>query len=119
MDQRELALMGRLDGPSIAPSEYVRACKTYREAVRAAWALRRVKYMTQAQLAGEAGLYPQHVTDYLHHDDKPSRRSLPADAVSAFEAVVGNTFVSQWLANRAHLTVLEQMQADNQQRKAA
>lgn len=112
MEQRELPLMGRLDGASIAPSEYVRACKTYRQAVRAAWALRRVKYMTQAQLAGEANLYPQHITDYLHQDDKPTRRSLPADHVAAFEAVVGNTLVSQWLADRAHLTVLEQMQAD-------
>ena len=37
--------------------------------------------MTKRQLAIEAGLRPQLVTDYLHHDDKPSRKSLPADRI--------------------------------------
>jgi hypothetical protein len=76
-----------------------------------AWALRRVKSMTQRQLAAEAELYPQHVTDYLAEDDKPARRDLPADRVAQFEAVVGNTLVSQWLAAQSKLTVLEQLQA--------
>jgi hypothetical protein len=67
--------------------------------------------MTRQQLATEAKLYPQHVTDYLHEDDKPARRDLPADKVAAFEAVVGNSIVSQWLAAQSRLTVLEQVQA--------
>lgn len=111
MDQREFPLMGRLDAPSAAPNQWVRAAKTYRHAVRMAWDMRRVKYMTKATLAVEAQLYPQHVTDYLADDDKPGRRDLPADAVARFEAVVGNTLVSQWLAAQSKLTVLEEMQA--------
>ena len=103
--------MGRIDAPSVAPQQWVRAARTYREAVRICWKLRRVAFMTRQQLASEAQLYPQHVTDYLHEDDKPSRRDLPAEAVARFEAVVGNTLVSQWLAAQSKLTVLEEMTA--------
>jgi hypothetical protein len=111
MDQREFPLMGRIDAPSAAPFQWVHSCKTYRQAVRLAWRMRRVQYMTKSQLAAEAELYPQHVTDYLAEDDKPSRRDLPAGAVARFESVVGNTLVSQWLAAQSKLTVLEEMQA--------
>jgi hypothetical protein len=114
MDQKEFPLMGRIDAPSVAPAQWVRAAKTYREAVRLCWRLRRVTYMTRQQLSSEAELYPQHVTDYLHEDDKPSRRSLPADAIARFEAVVGNTLISQWLAAQSKLTVLEEMTATRQ-----
>lgn len=111
MDQLEFPLMGRLDAPSAAPNQWVRAAKSYRQAVRMAWKMRRVQYMTRQQLATEAELYPQHVTDYLAEDDKPGRRDLPADAVARFESVVGNSLVSQWLAAQSKLTVLEEMQA--------
>lgn len=111
MDTREFPLLGRIDAPSVAPEQWVRMAKTYRQAVRLAWQLKRVHYMTRQQLAAEAELYPQHVTDFLHEDDKPSRRSLPADALPRFEAVVGNTLVSQWLARHAKLTVLEELTA--------
>nr|WP_214694308.1 XRE family transcriptional regulator [Variovorax paradoxus] len=111
MNQLEFPLMGRIDAPSVAPQQWVRAATSYREAVRLCWRLRRVAYMTRQQLASEAELYPQHVTDYLHEDDKPSRRDLPASAVARFEAVVGNTLISQWLAAQSKLTVLEEMTA--------
>jgi hypothetical protein len=111
MDQLEFPLMGRIDAPSVAPEQWVRMAKTYRQAVRLAWKLKRVGKMTRQQLASEAELYPQHVTDYLHEDDKPSRRDLPAEALQRFEAVVGNALVSQWLAARAKLTVLEEITA--------
>lgn len=111
MDQLEFPLMGRIDAPSVAPEQWIRMAKTYRQAVRLSWALKRVHKMTRAQLAAEAELYPQHVTDYLHEDDKPSRRDLPADAIARFEAVMGNTLVSQWIAAQSQLTVLEQITA--------
>ena len=118
MDQREFPLLGRLDAPSTAPTQWVIHAKSYRQAVRLCWQLKRVSNLTRQQLATEAQLYPQHVTDYLHEDDKPSRRDLPADAVSRFEAVVGNTLVTQWLAAKSHLTILEEIQATNQRRVA-
>lgn len=105
------SLVGRLDGPSVAPSHVVSIPQTYREAVRLCWQLRRVKNMTQTVLSAEAGLYASHVSDFLNPDDKPSRRSLPAESIAAFESVCGNSLVSQWLASRAHLTVLEELQA--------
>lgn len=108
--QKELALIGRMDGPSAVSTSAVNAAKTYREAVRLAWQMRRVKEMTRSMLAALAELYAPHVTDYLNSDDKPSRRDLPADAIARFEAVVGNTLVSQWLAGKSGLTVLEEMQ---------
>jgi hypothetical protein len=106
----EMLARNRATPPDNVTAE-ARAYSTYRAAVRAAWELRRVPLMTRQQLATEAELYPQHVTDYLAEDDKPGRRDLPADAVARFEGVVGNTLVSQWLAAQSKLTVLEEVQA--------
>lgn len=111
MEARELPLIGRLDGPKAVPMHTVAECKSYRDAVRAAWELRRVRGMKKAMLAHFAELTPQHVSDYLAPDDNPGRRDLPAEAISRFEYAVGNTLVSQWLARQSNLTVLEEMQA--------
>lgn len=111
MDQLSFPLLARIEKPSIAPTQAVKSCKTFREACRLCWAHRRVHRMTLRQLAIEAGLRPQLITDYLHPDDGPQRRSLPADRIADFEAIVGNNLVSQWVAARADLTVLEEMQA--------
>lgn len=111
MVQLEFPLLARLDGPHVVPTYYVQRCKTYRDAVHMCWALRRVHLMTQRQLAAEAHLRPQLVSDYLHPDNKPFRRDLPGDSINAFQAVCGNTLVTQWLASRDSLTVLEEMQA--------
>lgn len=113
MDQREFPLLARVNAPSAAPYQWIKYAKTYRQAVRLAWKFRATEDMTRQQLATEAKLYPQHVTDYLHEDDKPARRDLPADKVADFERVVGNSIVSQWLAAQSKLTVLEQVQASS------
>lgn len=111
MKQTFLPLMGRINAPDIAPAEYVAMCRTYREAVRMCWTLRRVHNLTQRMLACEADLRPQLISDYLNSDDGPQRRDLPADRIALFESVVGNSLISQWIASRARLTVLEEMQA--------
>jgi hypothetical protein len=111
MEQREFPLLVRANAPSAAPTQWIRYAKTYREAVRLAWKFRAEEDMTRQELATKAKLHPQHVTDYLHEDDRPRRRNLPADAVARFEGVVGNSLVSQWLAAQSKLTVLEEMQA--------
>ena len=112
MEQKQLALMGRLDGPSVASPEVVALAVTYRQAVRLAWAHRRIHFATLRQLAAETGMTAQHVSDYMHNDDRPARRDLPAQWIAAFEAFVGNTIVTQWLAAQARLTVLEGLQAE-------
>lgn len=108
-------LMPRLDGPAVAPGALVALCQSYRQAVRLAWERSRMAGPNQRRLksllAQEAGMYAPHVSDYLNNDDAPHRRSLPAERIPGFEAFVGNTIVSQWVAARAHLTVLEEVQA--------
>ncbi|MCU4119333.1 hypothetical protein [Variovorax sp. N23] len=111
MDQLEFPLYGRVDAPSVAPEQWVRYCKTYREAVRAAWALRRIKGAKIADMARDMQFVAQHVGDWLAKDDGPKRRSLPAHRIPDFELYVGNSLVSQWLASHAKLTVLEEITA--------
>ena len=106
----ELGLMGgAVNGPSFLPNEEVSKCKTYREIVRLSWAHRRSKGMTKASLAEKIGCYASHVTDYLHADDKPQRRDLPAKRLNDWAAVVGNWGVQQWLNRQSKLTIMEEV----------
>lgn len=120
MSQLQLALMGRIDAPAVVPQSAINQIKNYREAVRASWAHRRSSGMTRQTLAELTGMYPQHVSDYLADSDVDrkgkERREMPAKYIKDFEAVTGNTFVSQWLAQQSGLTVMEAVIAD---RKAA
>ncbi len=109
--QLEFPLLARLEGPAVVPPELMRTAKTYRQAVRLCWALRRLRKLTHAGLATEIELPAQHVRDYFNADDKPRRRNLPAEAVRKVEAFLGNTAISQWHARNAQLTVVEEMQA--------
>ncbi|WP_434033569.1 XRE family transcriptional regulator [Cupriavidus sp. a3] len=107
---QELRLLGGVvNGPAFLPTDVIDGCKTYREAVRISWAHRRIKGMTQRTLAELIDCYPPHVSDYLHADDKESRRSLPGDRLNAFAAAVGNWGVQQWLMHQAKLTVMEEV----------
>lgn len=108
MEQLQLRLLCRLDAPSVVPPQTIAQCKTYREAVRLCWDLRRVTTMTQQRLAEEAGLYAPHVTCYLK--DGKRQRDLPGWAVRSFEWVCGNTAITQWHNAQAKLTVVEEMQ---------
>lgn len=110
MEQLQLRLLCRLDGPSVVPPTSINTVKSYREAVRLCWQLRRVRNMTQARLAEEAGLYAPHVTCYLHDGER--QRDLPGQAVARFEMACGNTAITQWMALQAKLTVLEEIQAE-------
>jgi hypothetical protein len=98
-----------LNPPSFLGDDEIAKCKTYREAVRLSWAHRRVKAMTQRTLAEYAGLYYQHVNDYIHSDDAPHRRNLPADKLNAWASVTGNWAVQQWLARQDNLTLMEEV----------
>lgn len=110
--QKELPLLGRLDGPSVVPSSLLARARSYREAVRYCWTLRRARGLKPSDLGRDFGFTRQHVTDYLNADDQPTRRSLPAERIHDFEAICGNCFVTQWLAARQRLTVLEELQAE-------
>ncbi len=109
MQQTELPLLCRLDAPSVVPPSLIVQCESYRDAVRLCWQLRRVRNMTQARLAEDAGLYAPHVTCYLNESQRS--RDLPGSAVRGFEWACGNTAISQWHALNAKLTCVEEMQA--------
>jgi hypothetical protein len=110
--QTHLPLLGRIDAPSVVPPSILKTIKTYRAAVRLCWALRRAKGLKPTDLGREFGFTRQHVSDYLNTDDKPTRRDLPAERIADFEDVCGNSAISQWLAQRAKFTVLEELQAE-------
>ncbi|MBU9236217.1 helix-turn-helix transcriptional regulator [Burkholderia multivorans] len=106
----ELPLLGgAVSSPTFLSDEDVARCQSFREVVRLSWANRRVKGMTQRTLGELIGAYPAHVSDYLHGDDKPSRRDLPADRLNAWASVVGNWGVQQWLVRQAKLTLMEEV----------
>ncbi len=111
MTQLHLPLLCRLDAPSVVSPADIARCKTYREAVKLCWELRRVRNMTRVRLAEEAGLYPAHVTNYLNDRDIARMRDLPGSKVRGFEWACGNTAISQWHALNAKLTCVEEMQA--------
>lgn len=110
--QREFPLLGRIDGASVVPPSLLAQVKTFRQAVRLCWALRRAKCMKVIDLGREYGFIRQHVGDYLNADDKPGRRDLPPERIKDFEDVCGNCAITQWLAGLQKLTVLEEIQAE-------
>lgn len=109
MEQLQLTgLLCRLDAPSIVDPALIAKCKTYRDAVKLCWEMRRVRNLTKARLAEEAGLYAPHVTCYLV--DGKRQRDLPASGIRGVEWTLGNTAISQWINLQAKLTPLEEMQ---------
>lgn len=118
MDQLRLPMLTVYEGPRLVDLERVRTIKTFRDAVRACWELRTRRSLTKRQLAEEVESYAPHVTDYLHEDDDPKRRDLPAKRIPAFEIACGNRLITQWLAmqaggaflDEARVAVLEQLQ---------
>jgi hypothetical protein len=106
----ELGLVGGVvNAPAFLPDDVVTSCQTYREIVRVSWAHRRSMYMTKQTLAERTGCYASHVSDYLHADDRPKRRNLPADRLNAWASTVGNWGVQQWLARQSKLTIMEEI----------
>ncbi|RZJ12184.1 MAG: hypothetical protein EOP39_04300 [Rubrivivax sp.] len=110
--QLPLRLLGRVDAPDTAPRALLQSVQTYRQAVRLCWTLRRAKGLKPTDLGRDFGFTRQHVGDYLNPDDLTTRRDLPAERIADFEAICGNTVITQWLASRQRFTLLEQMQAD-------
>ena len=110
--QAQLALMGGVVRAQrlVVPAQVVMQVRSYRHACRLAWKLRSIRNLTRRTLAELTGLYTSHVSDYFSVNE--SRRELPARHIAAVEKVLGNTVISQWVAQQSHLTVLEEMQAD-------
>lgn len=112
--QRFVPILGEVPKPQVVPRELLRLVNNYREACRLCWTMRASKGMTLLTLAERSGFYPSHRSDYFHVDDTDKagrqRRSLPAEHIRAVEMVCGNTAISQWLAQQAGLTILEEVQ---------
>ena len=107
MEQLGLPMLTVYEGPRLVNVEVVAACNSYRQAVRACWEMKTRPKLTQQQLAEEAGLYPSHVSDYLSTKPGKRKRDLPPDAIDAVEYSCGNRFISQWIAHRARLPIMD------------
>lgn len=107
-----LPLVGGVVQPQrlVVPPEVIMQIKTYRQACRLAWKLRKIRNLTKRTLAEACGLYASHVSDYFSVQD--NRRELPAKHIAVVERVLGNTVISQWVAQQSKLTILEEMQAE-------
>jgi hypothetical protein len=110
MEQLKLPMLTVYEGPRLVDLEVIAACKDYRSAVRACWDLRTRPHLKQETLAEECGLYASHVSDYL--STKPAkpgkrRRDLPPDAIDLVENACSNRFISQWIAYRARLPMMD------------
>lgn len=114
-DQLSLPLLGGVVAAQrlVVPPEAVMCLQSYRHACRLAWKLRNVRNLTYRTLAEVCGLYISHVSDYFSVHQV--RRELPAKHIAAVERVLGNTVISQWIAQQSQLTVLEEMQVARQQ----
>lgn len=120
MNALQIKLMPRLDAPSVAPMSVIAGIRSYRDAIRAAWNNRRVVNMTRATLCEMTGMRAPHVADYLSDREMDERgremRDMPAKYLPGFEAAVGNSFASQWLAMQSQLTILEAQIAEQKAR---
>jgi plasmid maintenance system antidote protein VapI len=99
------------------PTEAIAKLPTYRHACRLAWKLRNPRNLTQRTLAEHSGAWPSHVSEYFSL--KESSRELPARMIGRIEAILGNTAISQWVAQSAHVTLLEEMQANSERERRA
>ena len=118
-DQATLPLIGGVVQAQrlVVPCEVVMQLPSYRHACRLAWRLRVIRNMTFRSLAEHAGLYTSHVSDYF--SVHANRRELPARQIGVVSRALGNTVIGQWVAQQSKLTVLEEMQAALNRRKAA
>lgn len=109
--QLQLKLMGRVDGPALVPQGVIMQVKSYRAAVVLCWIHRRVQGMTKASLCEQTGMRPCHVSQYLslaeYDKHGAEMREMPAKYLPAFEALMGNTFPSQWLATQSKILIVE------------
>lgn len=104
--QLQLPMLTYYTGPRLVSPEILAAVLSYRDAVRVCWQLRSRRNLTRRALAEEAGLYASHVSDYL--SELETKRELPAKHIAAMEVACGNRVITQWLAQQAKLTILEQ-----------
>lgn len=95
------------------PAAQIAQCVSYRDACWIAWQSRSNPNLHKRSLAELCGLYAPHVTDYFHMsstDAKGSkRRDLPAEKIADVERVLGNRAISQYLARRGLLTLMEEV----------
>lgn len=110
--QLPLRMLTYYQGPTMVDVAEIDAVPTYRAAVIACWNKRNRPHLTKRQLAEEVGCYASHITDYLSASDK--KRDLPGRHIADFEVSCGNRFISQWVARRSELTVLEEFVAQRQ-----
>ena len=101
--QRELPLVALLRGPETVRADILGSFgdledTAFTYAVRWSWDHRRVRDLTQSRASELMGIKAPHLSNILS-----GRKYLPAHKVNAFEAITGNTAVSQTMDRFAEI----------------
>lgn len=102
-----------LTPPQFAPKYAIDSFESYRDAVIWCWENREKqgagKKMDQALCADRIGMYAPHFSRCVDPDSK-APMNLPPDLIPLFEAYTGWRAISQFLAAKAQMTYVEEMQ---------
>ena len=118
-NQREMPFYKALSAPQFVQKSVVDEFTCYRDAVIWCWENRvntgAGEKVDQALLANLLGLPTSHMSRCLNRDAK-APMNLNPDLASDFEAFTGWKAITQFIASRAQVTFIEEMQAILQQR---
>ena len=96
------------------PHDQIMKAKNYREALQWCRQVSKRRVASHRTIAEETGMRETHLSQYFNtsptSDSGHKYRCLPAEMIPVIEKFYGNTFISQWLAYQAGLTVLEEIQ---------
>src|ERR1041385_2572877 len=113
--QREMPFGEALQQPKFAPQCVVDAFTCYRDAVIWAWENRirqgAGNQMDQAMCANIIGLHTPHMSRCVNRDAS-APMNLNPDYVEPFEAFCGWRAVTQYMASKAQMTLMEQVLAE-------
>lgn len=104
--QRDCGGVALVPEPALLPESEISLCRTFRDALGLCIQRARVR-RTQNDLAGFAGIHPTQFSKILH-GAKGQTWSLDPERIEALEQACGNRAMTQWLAARAGLRVVQE-----------
>jgi hypothetical protein len=111
--QREMPFRHLLKTPQFAPRADVEKFQSYRDAVIWCWEHRvnvgAGEKLDQSICANALGLHAPHMNRCVKRDSD-SPMNLPPDLIADFESFCGWRAISQYLASKAQITWMEEMQ---------
>ena len=117
--QREMPFLMATVPSKYAPSSVIEAFNSYRDAVVWGWENRphrgKNDPQDQSMFARNAGVYAPHMSRFVSRTSK-APMDLHPDLIGEFESYIGWRVITQYLAKRANVTLMEEV---IEQRRAA